>query len=486
MTVSGPTSCGKTYFLKQLLQNLDIVSPKPRRIIWLYRRWQPLYEEKKNTVLPVQFIQGIPLDLENDSFLDPTERNLIILDDLMSTAAKDPRITDLFTEGSHHRNLSVALKWLRYVSKSKGIHIQHAHNGGEKNIGDYRVNDYHKNEDGREIVFEYHGCFLHGCSKCYSKQTVNTVNKMTMADLHQRTLEKKSYLENQGYKYISKWECEFDKEIIENIDIKTFVDSVNYVIPLEPRNAFSGGRTEDFKLYHEAKDGEQIKYYDVTSLYPFINKTGKVVLEHPTIITDNFDEISKYEGLIKCRVQPPRGLHIPVLPAKINNKLMFSLCRTCTELQQTTTCLHTKTETAITGIWVTDELKMAVNKGYIVVNIYEVWHFGAVEQYTILKTGGIFTEYINNFLKMKQEASGWPSWCITEKHRQKYIHGYFEKEGILLDHNKIEKNPGLRSLAKLMLNSFLGKFGQRQNIPQVEYVSDPSVYFDMLTSDQQE
>ncbi|CAC5417766.1 unnamed protein product [Mytilus coruscus] len=107
MTVSGPTSCGKTYFLKQLLQNLDTVSPKPQRIIWLYRRRQPLYEEIKNTVL--QFIQGIPLDLENDSFFDPTERNLIILDDLMSTAAKDPRITDLFTEGSHHRNLSVVV-----------------------------------------------------------------------------------------------------------------------------------------------------------------------------------------------------------------------------------------------------------------------------------------------------------------------------------------------------------------------------------------
>ncbi|CAC5375852.1 unnamed protein product [Mytilus coruscus] len=346
-----------------------------------------------------------------------------------------------------------ALKWLRYVSKSKGIHTQHARNGGEKKIGDYRVDGYHKNDNGEEIVFEYHGCFWHGCSKCYSKQTVNTVNKMTMADLHQRTLEKKSQIENQGYKYISKWECEFDKEIIENIDIKTFVDSVNYVTPLEPRNAFSGGRTEAFNLYHEAKDDEQIRYYDVTSLYPFINKTGKVVLGHPTIITENFDDISK----------------------------------TCTELQQTTTCLHTKNERAITGTWVTDELKKAKEKGYIVEQIYEVWHFNDVEQYDPKsKSGGIFTEYINTFLKMKQEASGWPSWCITEKHRQKYIQDYFEKEGIQLDYKKIEKNPGLRSLAKLMLNSFWGKFGQRTNLPQVEYVSDPSVYFDMLTSDQQE
>ncbi|VDI57670.1 Hypothetical predicted protein [Mytilus galloprovincialis] len=150
------------------------------------------------------------------------------------------------------------------------------------------------------------------------------------------------------------------------MDIKTFVDSVNYVTQLEPRNAFSGGRTEAFKLYHEAKDGEQIKYYDVTPLYPFINKTEKVVLGHPTIITENFDNISKYEGLIKCCVQAPRGLYITVLPTKINNKLMFSLCRTCTELQQTITCLHTKTERAITGTWVTDELKKAKEKGYIV------------------------------------------------------------------------------------------------------------------------
>ena len=34
---------------------------------------------------------------------------MIILDDLMSIASKDPRINDLFTEGSHHRNLSVIL-----------------------------------------------------------------------------------------------------------------------------------------------------------------------------------------------------------------------------------------------------------------------------------------------------------------------------------------------------------------------------------------
>jgi hypothetical protein len=39
---------------------------------------------------PVEFVQGIPIDLEKDSYIDPAVRNLIVLDDLMATAAKDP------------------------------------------------------------------------------------------------------------------------------------------------------------------------------------------------------------------------------------------------------------------------------------------------------------------------------------------------------------------------------------------------------------
>ncbi len=35
---------------------------------------------------------------------------------------------------------------------------------------------------------------------------------------------------------------------------------------------------------------------------------------------------------------------------------------------------------------------------------------------------------------------------------------YFEKSGIYLDLHKIEYNPGLRALAKLMLNSFWGEY----------------------------
>jgi hypothetical protein len=118
--VSGPTCSGKTYFVKMLLQHCKTkISPPPERIMWLYKRWQPLYDViKTNVYPPVEFIQGIPLDLEQDSFIHPGTRNLVILDDLMSTAAKDSRINELFTEGSHHRNLSViAINQNMYYNK---------------------------------------------------------------------------------------------------------------------------------------------------------------------------------------------------------------------------------------------------------------------------------------------------------------------------------------------------------------------------------
>lgn len=107
--VSGPTCSSKTYFVKTLLQHcMTKVSLPPQRILWLYKRWQTLYDIIKATVCPpVGFIRSIPLDLEQDSFVHPGTRNLVILDDLMSTAAKDSRINELFTEGSHHRNMSV-------------------------------------------------------------------------------------------------------------------------------------------------------------------------------------------------------------------------------------------------------------------------------------------------------------------------------------------------------------------------------------------
>ena len=379
-----------------------------------------------------------------------------------------------------------ALKWLEYVTRAEHVQIKHARNGGEVKIGNYKVDGYYETSDKR-IVLEYHGCLYHGCPSCFARETINPINDKTMEELYQSTLEKQAYIESQGYTYRCKWECEFDREIKENQHVNSIVEEITLPTPLEPRDAFFGGRTEAFTLYKEATEKEKINYYDVTSLYPFINKTGKYVLNHPRRIFDNFGLVEEYEGLVKCRVLPPRGLLLPVLPKRIGGKLLFALCRTCAEEKQQCSCQHQENERAFEGTWMTVELKKAIEKGYKILNIYEVWHFDDIAQYDPKqKSGGLFTEYINMFLKLKQEASGWPSWCITEQEKEQYITQYFETEGIQLEYSNIRKNPGLRSLAKLMLNSFWGKFGQRSNMTQVTHISSPKEYFDLLTCDKQE
>jgi hypothetical protein len=63
------------------------------------------------------------------------------------------------------------------------------------------------------------------------------------------------------------------------------------------------------------------------------------------------------------------------------NKLLFTLCRTCSENHQQTPCQHNDEERSLTGTWVTDDLKKALEKEYVVQRIYEVWHFDETEQY---------------------------------------------------------------------------------------------------------
>ena len=58
------------------------------------------------TIPNITFVEGVPSDLE--SMINPTVRNLVVIDDLMQELSNDQqRITNLFTKGCHHRNLSV-------------------------------------------------------------------------------------------------------------------------------------------------------------------------------------------------------------------------------------------------------------------------------------------------------------------------------------------------------------------------------------------
>ncbi|KAK3724953.1 hypothetical protein QZH41_017160, partial [Actinostola sp. cb2023] len=106
--VAGMTGSGKTVWVQNLLQHAsEVIQPPPQRIVWSYSQWQPAYEQMQQTLPGIEFVKGIPHDLDEDWYFDPKVNNLIVIDDQMAETSNDQRILNLFTKGSHHRNLSV-------------------------------------------------------------------------------------------------------------------------------------------------------------------------------------------------------------------------------------------------------------------------------------------------------------------------------------------------------------------------------------------
>ena len=95
-----------------------------------------------------------------------------------------------------------------------------------------------------------------------------------MEEIHQATKQKRRLIRAAVYAVVETWECTFKKELKQNEELQDLVKNMTWVSPLDPRDAFYGGRTDMAKCYHTAEEGEQIFYQDFTSLYPTINKYG--------------------------------------------------------------------------------------------------------------------------------------------------------------------------------------------------------------------
>ena len=100
------------------------------------------------------------------------------------------------------------------------------------------------------------------------------------------------------------------------------------------------------------------------------------------------------------------------------------------------------------------------------------------------KASKVSAEYVNTWLKIKEEASGWPAGCTTQEQQAQHLHDYERREGIRLDYDQVQHNPGRRALAKMMLNSMWGKFGQRNNKTQVREFTESQSFQEFLDSDQ--
>ncbi|XP_046582182.1 uncharacterized protein LOC124289622 [Haliotis rubra] len=435
---------------------------------------------------------------ENDEGMKVVERDneWVLLEDLLqelgATIVEEETLPSPIAQVPHEgytkkdQYSRVSIQWLEWLAHSKGIRIQHALNDGE-----FRIPGHKYSADGycRETntIYQFDGCMFHGCRACYPHNRDTTVlprTQQSLSELYALTMKRNEFWKSQGYNLVTLWEHEFTEKVRSMPELKNFVEKLDLQERLDVRDSFFGGRTNAIKLYYEASEDEEILYQDFTSLYPSVNKYGRYPVGHPTIITRNFKALDQYFGIAKVKIQPPRGLYHPVLPYRSNGKLKFPLCRTCADMEQREHCEHTEVERCFIGTFCTPELLKALEKGYEIVKIYEVYHWSESTQYDPdTRTGGLFADYINTFLKIKQESSGWPAQCKDESDKQKYIADYFRHEGIHLEYEKIQKNPGLRALSKLSLNSFWGKFAQRSNMKQTKFINhnDLETFYSFLT-----
>ncbi len=88
---------------------------------------------------------------------------------------------------------------------------------------------------------------------------MNPVSERTMQDLYVDTVRKMHYLREQGFNVVEMWECDLKRELKDNEEMRSYFEEHDLVDPLEPRDAFFGGRTNAAKLFYECKDQEKIR-----------------------------------------------------------------------------------------------------------------------------------------------------------------------------------------------------------------------------------
>jgi len=103
---------------------------------------------------------------------------------------------------------------------------------------------------------------------------------------------------------------------------------------------------------------------------------------------------------MKFKIVPPTNLYHPVLPYRYDKKLLFCLCRTCVEEHNATSeCQHrSDLERCLEGTCVIDEVRLAVDKEYKILETVEVYEYQVTRYDPEMGNGGLIAEYIDTFL----------------------------------------------------------------------------------------
>ncbi|EGT35888.1 hypothetical protein CAEBREN_04170 [Caenorhabditis brenneri] len=399
-----------------------------------------------------------------------TNKNPIVLDARPSASMKSSVISQKY------------MAWFESVEK---VTVATATTSGERKIGNYSVDGFVEPcpKYPRGLVIEFMGCYWHAHECKYTDRSI--IEDENGEEIRERDNKRIAFLE-QYHEVKVVWECDVNKELKSNAEMKHFFDTFEPVDMIEMEKALSGGRTEVFKLHADNRRGT-LKHVDVVSMYPAAMKFQEFPVgppksisrrEIPTPITTKAQIF--WRGFISCQILPPRQLELPLLPMKPSGKLVFALCWQCAKTSNQYNCTHSDEQRCFTGTFTTVEVTKALELGYTITKV-----FGAISYQRWAKNddngnGGLFTSYMNAMLGLKIYASGWPADVQTEEEKTRFIEDY-RKQGIVLnDRDRFVESPGARLAAKLLLNSLWGKFAQRVDVPNTSVIIGPSQFWKLF------
>ena len=328
-----------------------------------------------------------------------------------------------------------------------------------------------------KCVYDFFGCYYHACEcpdgwrknqeqiekRPPNKEGVkgSVVRWLSPECLHANIVRRKLFCDRMNLKYVAMKECTYKQDWSNRSpeEKAKFREEYNRVkkelqVPkVKHQKAMLGGRVEVFQLHCKCEPDEVIKALDVSGLYPWILMSCSFCTDHPERLTADEEhvflsgthdeqrtllqaqvngDVNTVNYFLRIIVVAPRNLRVPLLPAKINGRLMFVNCRSCAEeliskAQDAHICQHTLRERAFECHVHTHSLMLALDLGYRIVEYVDG------ERYTL--TPLVFTEFIASCMKGKKIA---------------------EKEG----------NHGLRLCEKLKANSFWGYLAKRADLPE--------------------